>query len=164
MNERAKIFDLLQPTLSPVEEVVLRLLFDMTGSAPDDDEKVFMAYILGNTPLGRSLRKRAKTLQPSLIVDGEAMAANEILEVMEDAYILAEMFEDENFGHDPAVHHWEHCGGIATDSLFDSLIEMAKRLERMRTLPRPERERIRVVRKVLEKEREMERYAKKRNT
>ena len=163
MNERAKILDLLQPTLSPVEEVVLRLLFDMTGSAPDDDEKVFMAYILGNTPLGRSLRKRAKTLQPSLIVDGDAMQAIEVLDAMEDAYILAEMFEDENFGHDPAVHHWEHCGGYATDSSFERLIEMAKRLERMRTLPRPERERIRVVRKVLEKEREMERYVKQRN-
>ena len=162
MNERAKIFDLLQPTLSPVEEVVLRLLFDMTGSAPDDDEKVFMAYILGNTPLGRSLRKRAKTLQPSLIVDGDAMQVIEVLEAMDDAYILAEMFEDEEFGHNPAVHHWEHCGGHATDSLFERLIEMAKRLESKKSFARPERERITIVRRTLEKEREMERYAVQR--
>ena len=57
----------------------------------------------------------------------------------------------------PAINHSKHCGGYAVDSAFERLIEMAKRLERMRNLPRPERERIRVVRKCLEKEREMER-------
>ena len=163
MNDRAKILELLQPTSSPIEEVVLRLLLDMTGPGPNEEEKVLMGYIVGNTPLGRSLCKRAKLLWPSLIVEGEAMAVNEILEAMDDAYILAEMFEDEEYGHNPAINHSKHCGGYAVDSAFERLIEMAKCLEQRRTLPRPERERIRVVRKCLEKEREMERYAKKRN-
>lgn len=163
VSDRAQILDLLNPACSPVEETVFRLLLEMTGPAPNEEEKVLMDYIVGNTPLGRSLCIRAKLFRPSLIVEGDAMEVLEILGTMDDAYILAEMFEDEEFGINPAVHHWKHCGGYATDSSFERLIEMAKRLERMRTLPRPERERIRVVRKCLEKEREMERYAKQRN-
>lgn len=163
VNSRPRILELLEPTRSPIEERLDRLLLDLIDAGLSEGDRILLAYILSRIPIGRSLLKRAKILRPSLIVYGEAIEVEEILETLDDGLILAEMFEDEEFGHNPAINHSKHCGGYAVDSAFERLIEMAKRLERMRTLPRPERERIRVVRKCLEKEREMERYAKKRN-
>ena len=128
-----------------------------------EDERIMYAYILGNTPFGRLLLKRAKFLRPSLIVHGEAMAVREIVSTMDYAFVLARMFEDDEFGLNPEVRHWRHYGGLAIDSDFEQLIEMAKRLERKRRLSRLERERFRVIRKTLEKEREMERYAMQRH-
>ena len=163
MNRRIPILEILNSLFPPAEERLYIHLFETVQPDMCDDERIMYAYILSNTPLGRLLLKRAKFLRPSLIVQGEAMDVHAIVSTMGYASALAEMFEDDEFGQNPSVRHWKTYGGLAVDSDFEQLIEMAKRLERKRSLSRPERERFRVIRKTLEKEREMERYAMQRH-
>ena len=160
---RAQVLELLDLTGSEREQDLYRLLLDLNAAKVSEGGRRLIAQLCTHLPDGRSLLKRTKFLRPSLIVRGPAMEVDAILSTLAHGSLLAEMFEDEEFGVDPEVHHWKFFEGSAADSTFEHLIEMAKRLERKRSLPRPERERLRVVRKCLEKKREMERYAEQRD-
>lgn len=163
VGSRAKVLELLDLAGSDGEQDLYRLLLDLTATDLSEGGRNLIAQVLTHLSDGRSLLKRAKCLRPALNVRGKALEIDAILAALDGGLILAEMFGDEKFGVDPKVHHWKHCGGFAADRAFEQLIEMAKHLERKRSLPRPERERLRVVRKCLEKEREMERYAAQRD-
>jgi len=159
----AMIHELLDPVYSPVEDALLAHLLAMNDAGLDEDDRIVSVYILSNTPFGRLLLDRAKLIWPALVVQGDAMEVSKILSTIDDAYLLGLLFKDERFGRDPEIHHWEHCGGFATDNLLARLIEIAQGLEREGSFSKPELKRIKVVRKCLEKEREMERYASQRD-
>lgn len=159
LGNRAQVLELLDLAGSEREQDFYRLLLDLNAVKVSEGGRRLIAQLCTHLPDGRSLLKRAKFLRPSLIVRGPSLEVPAILSTLADGSLLAEMFEDAEFGVDPEVHHWKFFEGSAADSTFEHLIEMAKHLERKRSLPRPERDRLRVVRKCLEKEREMERYA-----
>lgn len=130
-----------------------------TWKDKDKDTKAVNAYIFEHLPLARSLVKRAHALMPRNQRVTKPVDIGKILNVIDWAHDLASLYDNPAFGRDPDYYHWTHLDYTVDDSELVTMIEIARQVERRRNLTKSERERMRVVRQRLEKERELELYA-----
>lgn len=81
-------------------------------------------------PVARSLVKRAHALLPRDQRVTQPVDIGKILNTIDSAYQLAELYDNPAFGRDPEYYHWTQLGSIVADSALFGMIEIARQVER----------------------------------
>lgn len=121
--------------------------------------------IVNKTRLGRTLRKEATNLRPTLPKNDHDIPVSVIIHTFQAEEIIDQLVADTEFGPQNHTYLWAkiHRHPQTLFQMYPVLIEIAYTKERNSELPASVRQRARTVRVILEREYEMEKYVEYRS-
>lgn len=131
-----------------------------------DRLRAFTIKVLRSTDFGRAFLQYAKKIRPSQPIDGDDFDLDELLFTYDGEALLDQLLLNPECGTNPSFYIWQRYWTSPTgdDQLYGIMVEIAQVRERRRGIGREARERLRIVRKCIEREWELERYAEWRDT
>ena len=121
--------------------------------------------IVNKTRLGRTLRKEATNLRPTLPQNDHDTPVSVIIHTFQAEEIIDQLVADTEFGPQNHTYLWAriHRHPQTLFQMYPVLIEIAYTKERNSELPASVRQRARTIRVILEREYEMEKYVEYRS-
>ena len=119
-----------------------------------------LAALVNSTRLGKTLRRQACELRPTLAKSQLEAPVETVIQTLEAEALLDQLVGDPRFGRNTQTYLWAKIGRHPNSLhlLYPALIEIARTKEKERGVPASVKQRIRTIRLVIEREYELEKY------